>query len=88
MFLGQHVRSAALSVTGVIVVSVLVASVLIWKTGYSIPQMDWDLDGNTSLSEMFDAIDIGHRSINNDEMICQEYFRLKDGIRVRLDCPL
>lgn len=63
------------------------AATLVWKTGYSIPEMDWNSDGETSLSEMWIAIDVGRRPTKQDGMDCQEYFNLKDGLPIRVYCP-
>ncbi|THF61970.1 hypothetical protein [Pseudothauera rhizosphaerae] len=63
------------------------AGILVLRTGYSIQEMDWNSDGETTVSEMLRAIDIGRRSIRKDGLECQEYFSFKDGLPVRVVCP-
>jgi len=62
-------------------------ALLIWRTGYSVAEMDWDANGRTSLAEMLNALDVGRRLTTRNGVVCKEYFDLKDGLLVRLDCP-
>lgn len=62
-------------------------AILVWRTGYSISEMDWDSDGETSLGEMWRSIDVGRRSTAKNGMECQEFYSLKSGLPVRIDCP-
>lgn len=68
-------------------VIVLAVAALIRQTGYSVSEMDWNSDGETSVAEMWRAIDVGRRPTVQDGVECQEYFRFKDGLPVRIDCP-
>ncbi len=63
------------------------AAILVLRTGYSIQEMDWNSDGETTVSEMLRAIDIGRRTIKKNGLVCQEYFNFKDGLPVRVVCP-
>lgn len=58
----------------------------IWTQGYSWSEMDWDSDGTTSISELFDSGGIGKRPVTRDGAACTEYFRYKDGLPVRVVC--
>lgn len=73
-------------IVAVSALSIVVIAFLIWNKGYLLSEMDWDADGKTSLSEMLDALNIGRRPIMKDGVQCQEFFRLKDGLPVRVDC--
>ena len=76
---------AAIAILAVLIVAGV--ATLVWKTGYSISDMDWNSDGETSVAEMWSAIDVGHRPVERDGIICQEFFNLKDGLPIRVDCP-
>lgn len=54
--------------------------------GYSWQEMDWNQDGNTSLSEFFAASDIGKREVAADGKKCIEYYAYKDGLAVKMVC--
>ena len=72
---------------GVLAVMIgLGVAILIWRTGYSIHEMDWDSDEQTSFAEMWRAIDVGRRSVQKEGVDCQEFFSLKDGLPIRVDC--
>lgn len=62
-------------------------AILVWRTGYSVSEMDWDSDGETSLGEMWRSIDVGRRPTKKDGMECQEFYSLKDGLPIRIVCP-
>lgn len=84
--MGEIRRSlGAIAVLGIL--TVVGVTVLVWKTGYSISEMDWDSDGETSLAEMWRAIDVGRRPTKHDGEDCHEFFNLKDGLPIRVDCP-
>lgn len=55
--------------------------------GYGWSERDWNRDGHTSFSEFFEAADIRTRTITQNAVTCVDYFRLKDGLSVRIDCP-
>jgi hypothetical protein len=55
--------------------------------GYGWSERDWNGDGHTSFGEFFEATDIRTRPVTRDARTCVEYFRLKDGLSVRIDCP-
>lgn len=56
--------------------------------GYSWKEMDWNQDGKTTLAEVVDARDIGRRDVVIGGKTCIEYFAFKDGLAVRIDCPV
>lgn len=58
-----------------------------YRQGYSWQEMDWDLDGSTSIAEFFAASDIGKRETIQDIKKCVEYFAYKDGLPVKTVCP-
>jgi hypothetical protein len=76
---------------------IAVASFLYWlspwamgglKSGFSWSEMDWDQNGSTSASELIDAIDIDTRVVEENGQQCLEYFALKDGMPVKVTCPV
>lgn len=81
-----------------IVTSVLIAPLFIfllyyawiavtaWRAGYSWRQMDWDADGRTTIGEFFATVDVGRRPVTRRGRMCVEYFHLKDGRPLRIDC--
>ncbi|MCL2656180.1 MAG: hypothetical protein FWD62_01960 [Betaproteobacteria bacterium] len=77
---------AVASILAIVVVTGL--AILILRTGYTIQEMDWDSNGKTTISEMLRAIDIGRRPIMKEGQECQEYFHFKDGLPVRVVCPV
>lgn len=58
------------------------------RHGYAWAEMDWNLDGVTSVSELLAASDIGMRWTEHGGVRCKEYFSLKDGLAVRTICPV
>jgi len=83
------------SLTGALVVAVLLITVLYlgvrgyhaYRQGYSWKEMDWDLDGSTSLSEFLRSSDIGKRKVMQNGVECVEYYAFKDGLAVKTVCP-
>lgn len=78
------------SLLAVVALGVLIAAgvvTLIWTTGYSIKEMDWNADGRITLAEMFLSIDVSHRPVKREGVECREFYNLKDGLPVRVDCP-
>jgi hypothetical protein len=58
------------------------------NTGYTIKEMDWNNNGKTSISEIYESLDVGKRDVElNDTMKCIEYFDLKDGMPMKTICP-
>jgi hypothetical protein len=53
---------------------------------YSWHEMDWNQDGETSVSEVILAIDVGKRYTIKNEGNCVEYFAYKDGLAVKDIC--
>ncbi len=76
---------AAISMLAVLIMAGVVT--LVWNTGYSISDMDWNSDGETSVAEMWRAIDVSNRPVERNGIVCQEFFSLKDGLPIRVDCP-
>jgi hypothetical protein len=56
------------------------------RAGYPWSDRDWNGDGRTSLLEYLEAVDVGVRTVAVHGIACTEYFRLKDGLRIRLRC--
>ena len=56
--------------------------------GYRWSEMDWDADGKTTLSEFLAAADVGKREAISGLKGCIEYYAYKDGMPVRIDCPM
>ncbi len=54
------------------------------QIGYA--QMDWNNDGRVDLGEIFYAMDVGQREVKQDSQQCIEYFNLKDGLPLKIDC--
>jgi hypothetical protein len=75
----------AIAIASLLIGGVLLASTL--TAGYGWSERDWNRDGHTSFGEFFRAGDIGTRSVTQNSVVCVEYFSLKDGSSVRIDCP-
>lgn len=58
------------------------------RQGYGWSEMDWNLDGVTSASELIAAGDVGMRRIEHGDFRCKEYFSLKDGLPLKTICPI
>ncbi len=58
------------------------------RHGYAWSEIDWNLDGVTSASELIAASDIGMRRTEYGDLRCKEYFSLKDGLPLRTICPV
>jgi hypothetical protein len=71
---------AAILIAGIVLVPALTA-------GYAWSDRDWNRDGHTTFSEFFEAADIRTRPVTQRAATCVDYFRLKDGLSVRIDCP-
>ena len=61
-------------------------SIAVLERGYSWQEMDWNSDGATSISELFESSDIGKRDVVVNGRNCIDYFGYKDGLTVRLNC--
>lgn len=57
------------------------------RSGLSWREMDFDRDGTTSIGELLDATDVDTRTVRREGRLCTEYYRLKDGLPVKLSCP-
>lgn len=57
-----------------------------WERHYSWKDMDWNQDGKTTVSEFLEASEIGHRRVSQDGKECRDYYALKDGLSIRMDC--
>lgn len=55
--------------------------------GYSWKEMDWNGDGTTTITEFFEASDVGKREVIVDGRACIEFFAYKDAMPIRTDCP-
>ncbi len=61
--------------------------VVSWENNYSWNEMDWNQDGTNTLSEVLEASDVGRRAGSKGGKHCIEYYSLKDGLTVRMECP-
>jgi hypothetical protein len=75
----------AIAIAAALVVGVLLVPAL--TAGYGWDERDWDRDGHTSFGEFFEASDVSTRPVTQNGATCVDYFRLKDGLSVRIDCP-
>jgi hypothetical protein len=80
IFLGLLVGLPAL-VIGVDLVVAFAESPVTWA------DMDWNSDGRTSLAELARSLDVGVRPTSPDVRACREFFSLKDGLPMRVQCP-
>lgn len=55
-------------------------------TGFSVAEMDWNMDGQTTISELIQASDIGERPIRVNGVDCKEFYSLKDAMTISTDC--
>ncbi len=65
----------------------VVRALTAWRQGYSWAEMDWEGRGHTSIADFLRAADIGKRPIDVNGVSCVEYFRYRDGVSVKTDCP-
>ena len=89
-FWGQSVSRRSVLPLVIAITAALIAGVLLvpaLTAGYGWSERDWNRDGRTSFGEFFEATDIRTRPVTQDARTCVEYFRLKDGLSVRIDCP-
>jgi hypothetical protein len=63
-----------------------VAAVL--SAGHGWRTSDWNRDGRTTPGEWFLGMDVGTRSVVVQGQACTEYFDFKDGMPLRVDCPV
>lgn len=54
--------------------------------GYSIGDMDWNEDGQTTVGEVIDASEIAARPVIFEGRECTEFYSLKDGLAVKIRC--
>ncbi len=59
---------------------------MIAVNGYSYPEMDWDQDGVTTLTEMLHAGDVGVQSREVNGCPCRYFFEYKDGRPIKTLC--
>lgn len=71
----------------VILPFLLLFTVVSLQQGYSWKEMDWNEDGTTTIAEFLEATDVGKRKLVVDGRTCSEFYSLKDGLPIRLDCP-
>ena len=74
----------ALSIVLVVVSYPVLATLL---QGHTWRESDWNRDGRTTLGEWFHGMDVGAREVAVSGQTCTEYFSLKDGLPLRVDCP-
>lgn len=76
-------RAALLMILG----SALSIILIIWRSGFTMTEMDWDCDGHTSLHEISEAVDVRRRPVEMSGIQCYEYFDMRTGSMIRTDCP-
>ena len=57
------------------------------SSGHGWRASDWNRDGRTTAGEWFLGMDVGRRTVVVQGQACTEYFDLKDGRPLRVDCP-
>jgi hypothetical protein len=71
-------------------IGILVAGAIghyILASGYNYAEMDWNEDGETSLSEMLHgAADVGVENVDVNGRSCKRFFEYKDGRTVKALC--
>lgn len=77
-----------LTVAGLIVIVTVSAGYLylITKSPLSFDETDFDNSGYVTLSELFYASSYGVRALKIGARNCVEYYSLKDGLRLKLEC--
>ena len=78
--------SALVGATAIVAAVGYVLFAVTVSNGLAMEEVDWNGDGQIAVSEVLDAIDIRKRAVLVAGETCQEYFSLKDGLTVRLDC--
>lgn len=58
-----------------------------WQKPFTWEEMDWNSNGDTTLSEFFQSSDVGVREIEKDGKTCKEYYAYKDGLPLKVICP-
>lgn len=58
-----------------------------FAAGHTWRECDWNSDGHTTLDEWFFGASVASRRLMVDGEACIEYFDVKAGNFVRLDCP-
>lgn len=78
-------------IVGVVVLSIscyiILRTIVSFGSGYSWSTMDWNNDGKTTLFEFFESSEVGSRKINNNGIVCIEYYSYKDGLTIKIICP-
>ena len=82
------VIAALVAVTIFLFLYLSLVGVAAWKQGYSWGEMDWNQKGYTSIFDLFSASDIGKRDLLINGKVCVEYYAYKDGLPVKISCPL
>ncbi|MCA9483213.1 MAG: hypothetical protein KC553_05720 [Nitrospina sp.] len=79
----------ALLFSGILLASAYFCIQLILVFNHPAPfrDMDWNGDGSVSILEIFQTNDLGFRTVQINQEECNEYFRLKDGLPVKIVCP-
>jgi hypothetical protein len=55
--------------------------------GLSLPEMDWNGDGRTTVGEFFDTMNVGVSPTEIDGKPCRDVYALKDGRPIKSLCP-
>ncbi len=58
----------------------------IFSKDFKIEQMDWDQNGDLTLTELLQASGIDVRPVKVEGKWCKDYFYLKDGLTVKVEC--
>lgn len=58
----------------------------VFSRDYKVEQMDWDQNGEVTLTEISQASDIDVRFVKVQGKLCKDYYFLKDGLTVKIEC--
>ena len=76
-----------LSTLSIVACYIAVLAYVSWRKGFSWEDMDWNQNGETSLTEFFKTSDVGVREIVKEVKACKEFYDYKDGLPIKIVCP-
>ncbi len=76
-----------LSILSIVACYIAVLAYVSWGKGFSWEDMDWNQNGETSLTEFFKTSDVGVREIAKKGEACKEFYDYKDGLPIKIVCP-
>ena len=75
-----------LFIMSILVCYITVHAYASWGKRFSWEDMDWNQNGETSLTEFFKASDVGVREIQKEDTVCKEFYDYKDGLPIKIIC--